>query len=420
MTKFHRRRLLATTLGASAIVAFAIGGPLAPAKAADKTVTIGITLPLTGADADAATRIKYGAEMAIDEANAKGGVAGYTLQTMVLDNATATAGQYDPAQAALNTKKLLANPKVVANVGPQMSGDGKAMSPILSAGDLATITPASTNPDITDPKFAGQYRPKGKAVYFRTLTTDAYQGPNMANYMKDTLHVKSIYVLDDSGAYGVGMANAFQEQAKKIGMDVMGRDQLNPKEADYTTILTKIKGLNPDAIYYGGVGQAGIKLAKQAHDVIPNVIKAGGDGMYGGDILKGVGFPTIEGWYATAASPDLVSDPKVQSWVKRFQAKYKLAPSNYSITAYDGAEVIIDAIKRVAASGEEVNRSNVRDAIQKTKLKTLQGEVTFDNNGDINQKVVSVYQIIHNPKYPEDDVIHQYKYIGVAPQTPMS
>jgi branched-chain amino acid transport system substrate-binding protein len=420
MTKFHRRRLLATTLGASAIVAFAIGGPLAPAKAADKTVTIGITLPLTGADADAATRIKYGAEMAIDEANAKGGVAGYTLQTMVLDNATATAGQYDPAQAALNTKKLLANPKVVANVGPQMSGDGKAMSPILSAGDLATITPASTNPDITDPKFAGQYRPKGKAVYFRTLTTDAYQGPNMANYMKDTLHVKSIYVLDDSGAYGVGMANAFQEQAKKIGMDVMGRDQLNPKEADYTTILTKIKGLNPDAIYYGGVGQAGIKLAKQAHDVIPNVIKAGGDGMYGGDVLKGVGFPTIEGWYATAASPDLVSDPKVQSWVKRFQAKYKLAPSNYSITAYDGAEVIIDAIKRVAASGEEVNRSNVRDAIQKTKLKTLQGEVTFDNNGDINQKVVSVYQIIHNPKYPEDDVIHQYKYIGVAPQTPMS
>jgi branched-chain amino acid transport system substrate-binding protein len=420
MTKFHRRRLLATTLGASAIVAFAIGGPLAPAKAADKTVTIGITLPLTGADADAATRIKYGAEMAINEANAKGGVAGYKLQTMVLDNATATAGQYDPAQAALNTKKLLANPKVVANVGPQMSGDGKAMSPILSAGDLATITPASTNPDITDPKFAGQYRPKGKAVYFRTLTTDAYQGPNMANYMKDTLHVKSIYVLDDSGAYGVGMANAFQEQAKKIGMDVMGRDQLNPKEADYTTILTKIKGLNPDAIYYGGVGQAGIKLAKQAHDVIPNVIKAGGDGMYGGDILKGVGFPTIEGWYATAASPDLVSDPKVQSWVKRFQAKYKLAPSNYSITAYDGAEVIIDAIKRVAASGEEVNRSNVRDAIQKTKLKTLQGEVTFDNNGDINQKVVSVYQIIHNPKYPEDDVIHQYKYIGVAPQTPMS
>lgn len=420
MIKLHRRRLLATTLGAGAIATFAIVGTLVPAKAAEQTVTIGITLPLTGADADAAARIKDGAEMAIADANAKGGVAGYKLEAMVLDNATATAGQYDPAQAALNAKKLIANPKVVANVGPQMSGDGKAMSPILSAGDLATITPSSTNPDITDPKFAGQYRPKGKAVYFRTLTTDAYQGPNMANYMKDKLHVKSIYVLDDSGAYGVGMANAFEEQAKKIGMDVMGRDQLNPKEADYTTILTKIKGLNPDAIYYGGVGQAGIKLAKQAHDVIPNVIKAGGDGMYGGDILKGVGFPAIEGWYSTTASPDLVSDPKVQDWVKRFQDKYKLAPSNYSITAYDGATVIIDAIKRVAASGKDVNRSNVRDAIQTTKLQTLQGEVTFDNNGDINQKVVSVYQITHDPKSAEDDVIHQYKYVGIAPESPMS
>jgi branched-chain amino acid transport system substrate-binding protein len=420
MTNLHRRRLLATTLGASAMAAFATAGTLMPAKAAEQTVTIGITMPLTGADADAATRIKNGAEMAISEANAKGGVAGYKLEAMVLDDATATAGQYDPAQAALDAKKLIANPNVVANVGPVMSGSGKAMSPILSAGDLATITPSSTNPDITDPKFAGQYRPKGKAVYFRTVTTDAYQGPNMANYMKDTLHVKSVYILDDSGTYGVGMANAFEAQAKKIGIDVMGHDQLNPKEADYTTILTKIKGLNPDAVYYGGVAQAGIKLAKQAYDVIPKVIKAGGDGMQGGDVLKGGGFPAVEGWYATSASPDLVSDPKVQDWVKRYQEKYKMAPSNYAITAYDGALAIIDAIKRVAESGKEVNRSNVRDAIQTTKLQTLQGEVSFDNNGDINQKVVSVYRITRNPNFPEDDVIHQYKYVGVAPEQPTS
>ena len=109
--------------------------------------------------------------------------------------------------------------------------------------------------------------------------------------------MKSVYILDDSGAYGVGMANAFEAQAKKIGIEVIGRDQLNPKEADYTTILTKIKGLNPDAIYYGGVAQAGVKLAKQAYDIIPKVIKAGGDGMQGGDVLKGAGFPAVEGWY---------------------------------------------------------------------------------------------------------------------------
>jgi branched-chain amino acid transport system substrate-binding protein len=144
MTKLHRRRLLATTLGASAIATFAIVGTLAPAAAAEKSVTIGITLSLTGADADGATRILHGAQMAIEEAKAQGGVAGYQLEAMVLNDATATAGQYDPAQVALSAKKLIGNPNVVANVGPMMSGSGKAMSPILSAGDLATIAPSSS------------------------------------------------------------------------------------------------------------------------------------------------------------------------------------------------------------------------------------------------------------------------------------
>ena len=86
-------------------------------------------------------------------------------------------------------------------------------------------------------------------------------------------------MLDDSGAYGVGLADAFQAQAEKIGIKVLGRDRLDPKAADYAAVLTKIKSLNPDALYYGGVDQAGVKLAKQAYEIIPNVIKAGGDGM---------------------------------------------------------------------------------------------------------------------------------------------
>ena len=124
-------------------------------------------------------------------------------------------GQYDPAQAATNAKKFVADPSVVAIVGPEMSGEGKAMTPILSAANLATVTPSSTNPDITDPKFAAQYKPGGKAIYFRTVTTDAYQGPNMANYMRDTLKVKSVYILDDSGAYGVGMSNAVRSPGQE-------------------------------------------------------------------------------------------------------------------------------------------------------------------------------------------------------------
>jgi branched-chain amino acid transport system substrate-binding protein len=385
--------------------------------AQQKTIKLGITLPLTGADAEDATRIKNGAMMAIEEANAKGGVAGYKIDVVVLDSGTATAGQYDPAQAATNTKKLVADPMVVANIGPQMSGEGKAMTPILSESDLATITPSSTNPDITDPKFAAQFKPKGRAIYFRTVTTDAFQGPNMANFFAQNLKVKSVYILDDSGAYGVGIADSFQRQAEKDGIKVLGRDQLNPKEADYTTILTKIKALKPQALYYGGVAQAGVKLAKQAYDIVPDIIKGGGDGVHGGSFLTGGGFPAVEGWYNTIAGPHLVEDPTMADWVKKFTTKYGNNPDDYAITAYDGALVVLDAVKRVAEAGKPVNRSNVRDAMQTTSLKTLQGVVSFDENGDIKDRTVSVFRYKKNPQYPDDDIIHQEQYLGPAPQS---
>jgi len=387
------------------------------AFAADKTVKIGINLPFTGADAHDAELIKDGALLAIDEANAEGGVGGYKIEVLLLDDGTATAGQYDPAQAATNARKMVADKSVVAAIGPQMSGSGKAMSPILSQGDLATITPSSTNPDITDPKFAGQYRPKGKPIYFRTVTTDAYQGPNMANYYADVLKVKSVYVLDDSGAYGVGIADTFQAQAEKRGIKVLGRDQLNPKETDYTTTLTKIKSLNPDALYYGGVAQAGVKLVKQSFDVLPKMIKGGGDGMYGAEILRGAGFPAAEGWYATIAAPNILENPEAAPVIARFAKKFGQQPENYSITAYDAALVILNAVKRVAASGKEVTRETVRDAMQTGHVKTIQGEVAFDDNGDLQNRVISVFRVAKDDKYPLDEVLHQYKYLGVAPQS---
>src|SRR5205814_622473 len=218
------RRILVTGTALLALVVMLTGVP-GGLRAQGKVVKIGLSLPVTGADADGADAILKGAQMAITEINARGGVGGYKLEAVVFDSATPTAGQYDPSPAATNYKKFIADSVVMAAVGPVMSGEGKAISPILSEADMATITPSSTNPDITDPKMAGQFRPKGKAVYFRTVTTDAYQGPNMANYYKVKLHVKTVFILDDSGAYGVGLANAFENQAKKIGIEVLGHDQ---------------------------------------------------------------------------------------------------------------------------------------------------------------------------------------------------
>ena len=386
------------------------------AWAADKVIKVGVNLSFTGADAENAGRIGNGAVIAFEEANAAKAVPGYTFQLVKLDDATATAGQYDPAQAATNARTMVSDKAYVAALGPQMSGAGKAMAPILSQGNLAIITPASTNPDLTDPKFAAQYRPAGKAIYFRTVATDAYQGPNMANYMADTLKVKSVFVLDDSGAYGVGIADSFQAQAEKRGIKVLGRDRLDPKAADYAPILTKIKSLNPQGLYYGGGAQAGVKLAKQAYEIIPDVIKAGGDGRQTVELLKGAGFPAVEGWYATVASPHVIEDPISAKFSDRYFARFKQHPDDYTITCYTGAEVIIAAVKSIAASGKPVTRDAVRDAIQRVKLpNSMLGPVEFDENGDLRNKIISVFQIRKDGEHPLDDPTAQYKYVGVAP-----
>jgi branched-chain amino acid transport system substrate-binding protein len=409
MNRRAAAQIIASATLSAAVLAAVGATTLRPAYAEDKVVKVGINLSLTGADAEGATRILDGALLAIDQANAANAIHGYKIEVVKLDD--------DPAQAATNARKMVSDKDVVAAIGPQMSGAGKAMTPILSQGDLATITPSSTNPDITNPKFADQYRPAGKAIYFRTVTTDAFQGPNMANYMAEVLKIKSVYVLDDSGAYGVGLADAFQAQAEKKGVKILGRDRLDPKAADYSAVLTKIKQLNPDALYYGGVLQAGVKLAKQAHDIIPNMIKAGGDGMYGPELLTAVGYPANEGWYATIASPHLSGDTKIASFTKLYADKFGMQPDDYAITAYDAGLVIVDAIKKVAASGKPVTREAVRDAIQTSKTPTLQGTVSFDANGDLTDRTVSIFQIKQDKNAKPDDMDKQYHYIAVAPQS---
>jgi branched-chain amino acid transport system substrate-binding protein len=405
-----RRRLVPSLVaGAAVLSSLAPGGAhIAAAQSYPSSIEVGINLPFTGADAADAANIRDGALMAVDEINAQGGIAGQVKITPVIkDDGTVAAGQYDPAQAATNTKEFVADQNIVAVVGPQMSGSGKAMSPIASAANLMLITPSSTNPDITDPSFASQYRPNGPAIYFRTVTTDAYQGPFMANYAAETLGLHNIYVLDDTGAYGEGIANSFEQQAIKKGINILGHDKLDPKESDYTSVLTKIAAMSPDGIYYGGVQQAGEKLAAEAKDMLPSGIALmGGDGMYS------VGFiadepAAAEGWYATIAAPDTIDTPEAADWVAKYQSKYGRAPQDYALTAYDAVLVINDTVGRIIKDGAPLTRSNVRDYAAQTSLPTLQGVISFDDNGDLKDKIVSVFQV-------QDG---QYRYMGAAPQS---
>lgn len=413
MLVLPRRRAL--HLAGAAALATGAGG--APARAAEKVVTIGMSFPLTGELAQQAGIARDAVLYAIEEANATHPIPGYKLQSLVLNDASTTTGQYDPALAATNARKMLTDSAVMAAIGPLNSGSAKAVTPVLSQGGMATISGSATNPDLTSPKFASMYRPGGKPVFFRTVTTDAYQGPNLANYFYEKLKVRKVTVLDDGGAYGVGMADAFAAEAKKKGMDVVIRDRLDPLNADYTAILTKAKSLGTQGLYYGGDPLAGTKLAKQSYETMPSIPKGGGDGMHTPDFLTGTGMPAMQGWYATSAAAHVLEQPNVVAWAKGYEAKMHQNPADYTITYFDAADVAIDAIRRVAAAHKPMTRANVREAIQATHLKTLQGEITFDANGDMNSHVVSIYQVNYDTKYPLGDVVHQFKYIGVAPQS---
>lgn len=386
------------------------------AFAADNIYKIGVTLPLTGADASAARLILNAVLLGIKTANDTGELKGVKLEALVLNNATSTAGQYDPAQAATNARKLVGDSKVLVNIGPEMSGSGKAMAPILSMGMLATITPSSTNPSITNPAMAAEFDPGGKPIYFRTVTTDAYQAPGMANYYAEVLKLKSVYILDDSGAYGVGLADAFEAQAKKKGLTVLGRDRLDPKASDYTGIVTKIKSTGAASLYYGGVSQAGVKLIKQSYAIVPGIVKAGGDGIDGAEMVTAAGFPAVQDWYFTTASPYLVGNKNLENWSDIYTKTYGIQPSNYAVTGYDATMVAIAAIRAVINSGKALNRRTVRDAIQAVNIDALQGPISFDKNGDLTNHTVSVFQFRYNKAFPATDFANQFTYIGVAPQ----
>ncbi len=397
--------LLAATLGAQ------------QARAADKSVTVALDFSLTGADAASATRMKNGAILAIDQANAAGGIDGITITPLVLDDGTPTAGQYDAGQAATNARKMVSDPAVVAAVGPHMSGAAKAMLPILNEAGLPMISPATSSPDLTAVRFADEYRASGRLTFFRTVTTDAFQAPQMANYFAEALHLKTVYVLDDTGAYGVGLADSFSAQATRKGMKVLGRDKVDPKAEDYSAVMTKIKALNPDALYYGGVFEAGVKVIKQSYDAIPKAVKAGGDGLYGPELLIAAGFPSVQNWYISVGAPHVLNDPKIAKFTADFKAKFGIGPDDYSVTAYDAATIVLAAIKTVADAGKPLTRDTIRAAIEHSATPTLQGIVQFDANGDLKNKIVSIFQVKQDPSKPEDDMDAQLRYVGTAPQS---
>ncbi len=368
--------------------------PTAGTSGGSNIIKIGIDLPVSGGDASVGIPTRNGMQLAIDQANAKGGVTlggtTYKLQMYDLDDVPPGAQAHDPAQSSKNADAFISDPDVMVVLGPFNSANAKAMMPKLNTAGLCQISPSNTNETLTKPQFGqtANYRPTGKVTYFRVCATDDLQGPTAADYAYDKLKLKSVYLLDDTEAYGKGIADNFEKEFVKKGGKSLGHDGVTKGTTDYSSIMTKIAGTKPDFIYYGGTSSNNLPLArKQMKAAGLNIPMMGGDGIVDEEFLKVAG-ADAEGTYATVASADVTTLSTAKQFITDYNAAgFKEALGSYSGPGYDAANIAIDAIKR---SGKK-DRAAVCTALQNTKnFPGVLGSTSFDQNGDTTNSVITI------------------------------
>jgi len=356
---------------------------------------VGVSLAVTGPGAEWGAPMLQGVQLGVEDVNRRGGAGGHPLELVVRDSATPGLDTLARQQAvARQYAELVADPTVVAVIGPQSSLEGRAVAPLVNRADLATVTPSATTFDITDPTLTATFRPSGRATYFRTVGTDLTQGVAMARFAHATLGVRRVIVIDDGVGFGVRTADVFERTARTLGMTILERRQINWIQADYREELRQLGALKPDAAYLGVRYGVGVKLARQLPEALPGVRLLGTEIQYNRAFPLQARATGAEGWYVSNVGPDPAASPAAAGWVARFRGRFGAEPTSYAMTAYTAVIVVADAVGRVASGGRPVTRQAVRDAIQATRLSDgPSGGVAFDRDGDLERSVVSIYQI---------------------------
>jgi len=382
MKVFNKKGFAA--LAAVAILAAACGG-----STGGKTLTIGISLPLSGSALASAGPAQNGAELAVSEAT----IDGYTLAVKVLDHAV--NGAHDPAQAAADMTTLVGDETVVAVVGPFNSGSAKAQIPVSSEAGLLQCSPSNTNPDLTKGDAGAALRAGRPVNYIRVATTDDIQGPAVAAYAFSQ-GKKSVFIVDDTEVYGKGIADAFAAKFVELGGTVVGREAADKTVTDFSAIVAKAAAAKPDSFFYGGVTSSGAGLVRKAMiQAGLNVPYYGGDGIQDGNgdgsYIAVAGDASADSYSSVAAIHDI---PAAADFAAKYKAKFGEDPGSYSASGYACAQIIIEAIKAAVAGGE-VTRETVRAAALTAgaTYDTVLGPVGFDENGDTTQKIISLYKV---------------------------
>jgi branched-chain amino acid transport system substrate-binding protein len=410
-------------LAAGAMVAFAAcqppaGGSGAPAGSgpagsapassggtggAIDTVNFAIELPQQGSEKAASDPIINGIKLAVKDAG--GEVAGIKIDipnSVIKDDAL--NGVHDPQTGAANMTQLAAIPEVIGVIGPLNSNVADAQIPISSAAGLPQCSPANTNPDLTKGAHAAELRAGKPNNYIRVVTTDDVQGPAAAVYIYETLGAQSVYIIDDTEIFGKGVADTFEVAYKEAGGTVVKRDGAPRTTQDYVSLMTTADSLNPEAIYFGGVTASGgariFQAAQQAG--LADVPYVGPDGINDGDAVTPDSFLNIAGdaaegtAYSTLAGIGTFEGK--EAFDAAYEAEYGIAATGYAAQGYTCAQIFLDALERAAATNPAdlaALREAMRVAITDTSItyNTIQGDITFDENGDTSQLIVSIYSV---------------------------
>lgn len=326
------------------------------------TIKIGGLFEQTGGAAQYGTAGLKGAQLAIEQQNAKGGVLGKQIELVVADNKS------EPGESTAQASRLITSEKVSGMLGPMTTKTLKAIIPIVTQSKIPLVTPSGTDASltVTDGKL--------NQWIFRACFIDDFQGQVGAQFATETLKSKTAaIIIDTNGDYAKGLAKAFEEVFTKNGGKIVAKENYVAGDKDFKPILGRIKAQNPDVIYIPGYYAEVGALVKQAREVGITAPLLGGDGWNGDETTKIAGANNMNNvYYSDHVALD---DPGLVEFAKQYKAKYNEAATGFSALGYDAATMMIKSIE--AAGSTEGDK--VRTALEGIKdLNGVSGNISVD------------------------------------------
>ena len=334
-------------------------------------IKIGHVGPLTGGIAHLGKDNENGARLAIDEANAaKIKIDGKDAKFVLV----AEDDQADPKVGTTVAQKLV-DAKVAGIVGHLNSGTSIPASPIYSQAGIPVISGSATNPKLTEQGFKTQFRVVGR---------DDQQGPAIASYLAANKKPKLVAVIDDATAYGEGIANEVEKTLKAANIKVLPREKGTDKTTDWKAVLTKVKGKSADAVFFGGMDANGGLLLKQGRELGLKAVFSFGDGACTDEMTKLAG-AAAEGLLCSQAGlPPQAADKK---FLDSYKKKFNVDPILYAPFTYDGAKLLIEAMKKANSA----DPAKYLPELAKIDYKGATGQIAFDEKGDRKNAEMTIF-----------------------------